>query len=123
MNPPDPEAAARAEARARHLATVSLAPRKIAPLAQGTRTALAREEYKDDGAPRRLRGVYILLCLLFGGLGAHNFYAGRYLIATIQLVLNFVLVVWFPLGLLGTLIWNLVELFAVRRDGRGHRLY
>ena len=35
---------------------------------------------------RKSRGIYILLALLFGWFGAHNFYAGYYWYGAIQLI-------------------------------------
>ena len=71
------------------------------------------------------RIVYQLLALLFGQLGIHNFYAGRIVIAVIQLVITIVgniiaIAVWDKSGGVGpVLIWALIEIFVVKKDGRG----
>ena len=71
------------------------------------------------------RIVYQLLALFFGQLGIHNFYAGRIAIAVIQLVITIVgniiaIAVLDASGGVGpVLIWALIEIFAVKKDGRG----
>ena len=65
------------------------------------------------------RGIYILLALFFlGMLGAHNFYAGRYLRGALQLLCTCILG-WFVVGLVITFIWVLIDLFTVTEDGDG----
>lgn len=65
------------------------------------------------------RGIYILLALFFlGMLGAHNFYAGRYLRGALQLLCTCILG-WFVIGLVITFIWVLIDLFTVTEDGDG----
>lgn len=39
---------------------------------------------------RKSRGIYIILCLFFGGLGIHNFYAGFHKEGAIQLSLSMI---------------------------------
>jgi len=71
------------------------------------------------------RGTYQILALFLGSLGIHNFYAGRTLIAVIQLLLTIagtVVVVesakkGFPGG--PAALWALIEIFAVKKDGKG----
>ena len=66
------------------------------------------------------RGIYILLGLFFFGLlGAHNFYAGRYTPAIIQLVI-IVLFWWLVLPIFAVAIWVIIECITVTRDGAGH---
>ena len=71
------------------------------------------------------KGTYQLLALLLGSLGIHNFYAGRTLIAVIQLLLTIagtIVVVGFTgKGFPGgpAARWALIEIFAVKKDGKG----
>ena len=67
------------------------------------------------------RGVYILLGLLFGCLGFHNFYAGHPGRGVAQLLIT-LLLGWVCVGLVITLIWSLVEVIAETRDGEGQRM-
>ncbi len=67
-------------------------------------------------APKKPRNriVYVLLGLLLGGFGVHNFYAGRTTPGIIQLLLTL-----FCIGTVVVPIWVIVEMFAVTRDGDG----
>lgn len=90
---------------------------------------------------RKSRLAYILLGLFLGGLGVHNFYAGRTSQGTTQLLLNLAGLVqvflgvllsclWLPIVLVftGALtclavgVWALVEIIIVDRDGRGREM-
>lgn len=78
---------------------------------------------QQPGAPQpvvvaKSRVAYILLGLFLGGLGIHNFYAGRTAIGVVQLLITICLG-WliFPLFVVG--VWVLVELIAVTRDAKG----
>lgn len=77
----------------------------------------------DVKAKKRI--VYQLLAFFFGQLGIHNFYAGRILIAVIQLVITIIgniiaICVFDKSGGIGPVfIWALIEIFAVKKDGRG----
>lgn len=83
--------------------------------------------YYDDYDPPKSRLTYILLALFLGGLGVHNFYAGRNNIAIAQLLIN--LISW-PLILvfIGCMtvfipgIWAIVDIIVVDRDGQGRRM-
>ncbi|HEY1192395.1 MAG TPA: TM2 domain-containing protein [Gemmata sp.] len=92
------------------------------------------EDYDDDDydrAPRRSQGgdrksrlAYILLALFFGELGVHNFYAGRTSPGICQLViflvsipLMFVLIGFITVFI--PIVWALIEIIVVDRDGRG----
>ncbi len=66
------------------------------------------------GAGQKSRMVYILLALFFGGLGIHNFYAGRNNIGIVQLILGLTFI-----GLLVTGIWAIIDAIAVSTDGQG----
>lgn len=67
-----------------------------------------------DNKPPLSRGVYILLGLFLGLFGVHNFYAKRIGVGVCQLILSF-LVVPIPL----VMVWVLIELATVERDGYG----
>jgi hypothetical protein len=75
---------------------------------------------------RKRRTTYVLLAILFSLLclpGIHNYYAGYWKRATVQLlvpVLSFLLFS-FPVLLLPVWIWVFVEICAVTRDARGYR--
>ncbi|ROT94762.1 TM2 domain-containing protein [Altererythrobacter sp. FM1] len=74
--------------------------------------ASARAQMVYD-ANKKSAGVAYLLCIVFGGLGAHRFYLGATGTAVAQLVLWFlgwvtVFLAWIPLG-----IWVLVDLFLI----------
>lgn len=62
------------------------------------------------------RIVYIILALLFGELGLHNFYAGyvgRGIVQLLITILSFGLLFWI------SWIWAIIELCVVTHDGRG----
>jgi TM2 domain-containing membrane protein YozV len=69
------------------------------------------------GAPKS-RISYILLGIFFGGLGVHNFYAGRVGAGIGQLLIT-LLLGWLVVPLFIVGIWVLIELIAVTRDGMG----
>ena len=64
------------------------------------------------------RIAYILLGILFGGLGVHNFYAGYTGRAVAQLVLT-VFFFWLIIPLIIVPIWVLVEVITVKQDAHG----
>jgi TM2 domain-containing membrane protein YozV len=71
---------------------------------------------------RKSRGVYIALGILLGGLGIHNFYAGRYGPGAFQCVLTLCLAAC-SLPLLAIVgVWVVIELFTVTTDGAGNRM-
>lgn len=93
-------------------------------------------ETKPDTAPvaQKSRRTYILLGIFLGGLGIHNFYAGRKKPARIQLVLWLFFFITFlqsgasgnaevallsQLVVWGVWIWAFIELFTVKKDGQG----
>lgn len=79
-----------------------------------------QQVYVTVSQPRN-RGVYIVLGLFFGGLGIHNFYAGRIGPAVAQLLIM-VFTFWLILPIFAIGIWVLIELFVVNTDGRGIRM-
>jgi TM2 domain-containing membrane protein YozV len=62
------------------------------------------------------KAIYIILGLFFGCYGIHNFYAGRYIYAWIQLVLGLILTLEFPLNLV-LYLWVLPELVVAMANG------
>jgi len=68
----------------------------------------------------RSRLVYILLGIFLGVVGAHNFYAGFYKRAVLQLCLT---VLTFGYGAVVTWIWALAEVCTVDRDGDRREFY
>lgn len=70
--------------------------------------------------PPKSRVAYVLLGLFLGGLGIHNFYAGRPNRALGQL-LTTLLVGWLVLPLVAVAIWCLVDICAITTDGDGVR--
>ena len=67
------------------------------------------------------RGTYIILGILLGGLGIHNFYAGRYGAGAAQLIIMLTLG-WFGIGIVIVGIWIICELFAITEDGEGRTM-
>ena len=70
--------------------------------------------------PPKSRVAYILLGLFLGGLGIHNFYAGRPNRALGQL-LTTLLAGWLLLPLFAVFIWGIVDICAITTDGDGVR--
>ena len=64
------------------------------------------------------RVAYILLGLFLGGLGIHNFYAGRVGAGVGQLLIS-LLLGWLVFPLFIVWLWVIIELFAVTTDGNG----
>lgn len=64
------------------------------------------------------RAAYIVLALIFGLLGVHNFYAGRSGAGIIQLLLT-LLGGWLAFPLVIVAIWVIIEIIVVNTDGRG----
>lgn len=67
------------------------------------------------------RGTYVILALIFGTLGVHNFYIGRFGRGALQFVCTAALG-WFVIGLVITCIWAFVDMFTVKTDGAGDPL-
>jgi len=92
--------------------------------------SLARGPESNTGkvAPAlvRNRGVYIILGLLFGGLGFHNFYAGyneqgaaQLIFGIIAGVISIFLPIFGGLVALGVMIWAVVDICTVTEDATG----
>lgn len=65
-------------------------------------------------AQRKSTGVYVVLALLFGTLGLHNFYANRVVSGVFQLIITLT-----GVGLFLTIPWCLLDACLVRKDGNG----
>ena len=64
------------------------------------------------------RKVFVLLGLLLGNFGMHNFYAGYHRKGAVQLLITLALG-WIVIGFVITSVWALVEVKRVRRDAHG----
>lgn len=90
------------------------------------RHGLWADEPPKEKAPQALnvvkmaksRGTYVILGILLGMLGIHNFYAGRFMRGALQLACT-TLLGWFVVGLFITAFWVLIDLFTVSTDGAG----
>ena len=71
--------------------------------------------------PTKSRGVYIILGVLLGLLGIHNFYAGYYGRGAAQLAITLIFG-WVFVGIFITGLWVLVELFTIEHDANGVRM-
>jgi TM2 domain-containing membrane protein YozV len=67
------------------------------------------------------RGVFIILGLLLGCLGIHNFYAGYNGKGAAQLIITLVLG-WVIVGLVVTALWALIDVCTVTVDAHGNRM-
>jgi len=67
------------------------------------------------------RGVFILLGVLLGLFGIHNFYAGYYGKGALQSLITVTLGPIY-IGMIITGIWVLIELLTVRHDADGNRM-
>ncbi len=74
-----------------------------------------------DRRSDKSRGVYIILGLVFGFFGFHNFYAGHYGRGVAQLVITFTLG-WIIIGLILNFFWVVAELISETEDGEGNRM-
>ncbi|WP_161794242.1 NINE protein [Demequina sediminicola] len=74
--------------------------------------------YDPYGYSSKSRVAYVLLGLFLGGLGIHNFYAGRTTTAVCQLLLM-ILLGWTIIAAMAVTVWVIVEVIAVTRDGDG----
>jgi TM2 domain-containing membrane protein YozV len=65
------------------------------------------------------RGLFIILGVLLGLFGIHNFYAGYYGKGVLQLLIT---ITWgmIYIGIIITGTWVLIDLYTVRRDANGN---
>ena len=68
----------------------------------------------------KTRTAYILLGIFLGGLGIHNFYAGRTGIAIAQLLIT-LCTFWLVFPLFVIWVWVIVEVCTVVKDGKGKK--
>jgi len=71
--------------------------------------------------PPKSRTVFIVLGLFFGALGVHNFYAGYSGRGAAQLLVT-ILGACVAVGPFITIVWAIVEIFAVSNDANGVRM-
>ena len=64
------------------------------------------------------RAAYIVLGLFLGGLGIHNFYAGRIGSGIAQLLIT-IFTFWLIIPIFIIWLWVIIEVIVVNRDGRG----
>lgn len=76
--------------------------------------------FRHKTTPLKSRTVYVCLALILGCGGFHNFYAGRHAVGASQLLLTV-----FTLGAAAPLvvIWLLIEVFVVDKDGLERDMY
>lgn len=77
--------------------------------------------------PAKSRTVYVLLALLLGGLGVHNFYAGRIGVGVAQCAITLIsLVTIFLIApvifILAVGFWAILDAICVTVDGNGRRM-
>jgi len=72
-------------------------------------------------AAQKSRGVYIILALLLGLIGIHNFYIGRYGSGAFQLIFT-VALGWTIIAPIFVFLIVLIEMFTVKTDGKGRPL-
>jgi TM2 domain-containing membrane protein YozV len=86
-------------------------------------TAMRRGAEPSPGPmlPPRHRLVYALLGILFGFLGAHNYYARHWLTGVLQLLLS-IATYLLGFGIIAPWLWALAEAVLVRRDGNGNEM-
>lgn len=111
------------------------------PISQPSLIAVASSQTTNNSAPinstslvhlSKSRGIYIILGILFGGLGFHNFYAGYYLLGGIKF--GVLMVVFFLdattgfysafslIALIVFTLWALIEIFVVTSDASGNKM-
>lgn len=69
-------------------------------------------------APLKSRAAYVIVGLLLGTLGIHNFYAGHTARALVQLAIT-IATGWLILPWICVFIWNVVEVCTMDEDGQG----
>lgn len=79
----------------------------------GCRVARNRNSLDSD---EKTRMLYIILGIFLGGLGVHNFYAGRIGCGVAQLLISLLTL---GIGYPFVFIWVIIELCTVTKDGSG----
>ena len=75
-------------------------------------------QYAPPVMSTKSRTVYVLLAIFLGGLGIHNFYAGRTGSGIAQLLITLISCGY---GSFITWLWAIIEACAVTTDGQGRR--
>ena len=70
----------------------------------------------------KTRGAYIILGVLLGIFGVHNFYAGYYGRGAVQLFITLAAGWFYGIGAIFVAIWVIYELFTVTADAQGNFL-
>lgn len=65
------------------------------------------------------QAVYCILAFFLGGIGIHNFYAGRWKRGLAQLLLTLSSPFTFLIGAVISNIWSIINIFAIHTDGKG----
>lgn len=90
-----------------------------APIRRNEATASAPNGTPSENT-RKARWVFILLVVLFGGLGIHNFYAGYYKKGAIQLGVTLVGgALTGGVAGIAMCLWAVYEAFVVKIDAKG----
>ncbi len=71
--------------------------------------------------PPKSRAAYIIIGLLIGGLGIHNFYAGHNGRGIAQLAVT-LLTAWMCFPIVIMWVWVIIEVIATNTDGYGRRM-
>lgn len=72
-------------------------------------------------SPPKSRAAYILIGLLIGGLGIHNFYAGHNGRGIAQLLVT-LFTAWLCFPILIIWAWIIIEVIVTNTDGYGRRM-
>lgn len=75
----------------------------------------------SEAGGSKSRLAYILLCLFFGYLGIHNFYAGRVSSGVAQMLIT-IFTGWLIIPLVVLFVWNVIEMCCVTTDGSGRKM-
>ena len=75
---------------------------------------MSEQTFIDPNAQRKSRVTYIILALLLGGIGIHNFYSGHIGKGIAKIVFTA-----FGVTALISGIWALIEIFTVKADAKG----
>lgn len=109
-------AAPAAPAYAPGAAPMGAAPMGAAPMGAAPYVAPVVVNMQQPALPPKSRVAYVLLAIFLGGLGIHNFYAGRTGCGVAQLLITLMSCGW---GGIVSGLWALVEACTVSTDGRG----